>query len=184
MTAIVAKRRPSTAARRFGYSIVVAIDVALLYLINVHPGWAAVPVLTDETVHVLPVVNASLIAGVAVALVEAGRDPPWLVALGGMITTGLGTVTVIRMWQVFPLDFGHGSLDWPLLARVLLAVAVIGSVAGFAAQAAALVGALAGPAIHTPRPPGPGGRKPDEGEDDEDDDERSANPGSATGGGG
>jgi hypothetical protein len=157
MTAIAAKRRPSTAARRLGYSIAVAIDVVLLYLINVHPGWTAVPVLTDETVHVLPLVNASLIAGLAVALVEAVRDPPWLVALGGMITTVFGTVALIQLWQVFPLDFGHRSFDWPLLVRVLLAVGVIGSVAGFATQVAALVGALCtGPAIRTPRPPGPG----------------------------
>lgn len=157
MSALTAKRSPSTAARRFGHTVAAAINIVLLYLINVRPGWAAVPVLTDDMVDVLPLVNASLTAGIAVAVVELVRDPPWLVALGGMITTAIGTVTVLRMWQVFPLDFGHGSFDLALLARVLLAVAVIGSIAGFAVQVAALAGALrAGPAMRTPRPPGPG----------------------------
>jgi hypothetical protein len=157
MSAVTAKRSPSTAARRFGYAVAAAINIVLLYLINVHPGWSAVPVLTDDTVDVLPLVNASLAVGIAVAVVEVIRDPPWLVALGGMATTAIGTATVLRMWQVFPLDFGNGSFDWAMLARVLLAVAVIGSIVGFAAQTAALAGALrAGPVLRTPRPPGPG----------------------------
>ncbi|MBG0825186.1 hypothetical protein HS048_31330 [Planomonospora sp. ID91781] len=34
---------PVAAARRFGYSVAVIVDTVLLYMINVAPGWQAVP---------------------------------------------------------------------------------------------------------------------------------------------
>jgi hypothetical protein len=155
MTTVPARRRPSTAARRAGYGVAVVVNVILLYLINERPGWDAVPFLTADTVRVLALVNASLIVGLAVDLVQVVRDPPWLVALGGLTTTAIGTAVLVRMWQVFPLDFGDASFDWPLLARVLLILGVIGSLAGFAAQAVALVGTLRDkPDVCAPRPPG------------------------------
>jgi len=153
----VTTRRPSAAARRAGYSVAAAINIVLLYLINQRPGWDAVPFLTQDTVHVLPLVNASLIVGLAVDLVQLFRDPPWLVALGGMATTGIGAAVLVRMWQVFPFDFGEASFNWPLLTRVLLALGVIGSLAGFAAQAVALAGARRETTdARAPLPPGTG----------------------------
>jgi len=156
MSAVAARRRPSTAARRAGYSVAAAVNVILLYLINDRPGWDAVPFLTADTTRVLTLINASLIVGLAVDLVQIVRDPPWLVAIGGMTTTAIGTAVLVRIWQVFPLDFGDASFDWPLLTRVLLALGVIGSLAGFTAQAVALAGAHRDqPALCAPpRPPG------------------------------
>ncbi|MEU7905851.1 hypothetical protein [Actinoplanes sp. NPDC049118] len=155
MPAVTARRRPSTAARRAGYSVAAAINIVLLYLINNRPGWDSVPFLTADTAHVLTLVNASLIVGLAVDLVQIVRDPPPLVALGAMTTTAIGIAVLVRMWQVFPLDFGDGSFDWPLLARVLLAAGLIGSLTGFAAQTMALARALREkPAGSAPPPPG------------------------------
>jgi threonine/homoserine efflux transporter RhtA len=157
----VTARRPSTAARRAGYCIAAAINIVLLYLINKRPGWESVPFFTDDTVRVLALVNASLIAGLAVDVVQVVRDPPWLVALGGMTTTAIGTAVLVRMWQVFPLGFGDASFDWPLLVRALLAVGVIGSLIGFTAQAVALAGAVREKSdVCTPRPPGAGQVRP------------------------
>ena len=155
MPAVTARRRPSAAARRTGYIVAAAINIVLLYLINNRPGWDAVPFLTADTLRVLALVNASLVVGLVVDLVQVVRDPPWLVAIGGMTTTAIGIAVLVRMWRVFPLDFGDASLDWPLLARVLLAVGVIGSVAGIAAQAVALARALRDrPHVCVPQPPG------------------------------
>jgi hypothetical protein len=161
MPAVTARQRPTTAARRAGYCVAAAINIVLLYLINNRPGWEAVPFLTADTVRVLALVNASLIVGLVVALGQVVRDPQWLTALGGMTTTAIGTAVLVRMWQVFPLDFGDASFDWTLLARVLLALGVIGSIAGFAAQAVALAGALHEKSdVWASRPPGAGQVRP------------------------
>ncbi|MFC7530086.1 hypothetical protein [Actinoplanes sp. GCM10030250] len=142
ITADAERRRPSTAARRAGYGIAAAVNVTLLYLINAHPGWGAVPFLTGETDAVMPLVNASLGVGVVVPLVQFARDPRWLVALGSMATTAAGLPALVRLWQVFPLDFGDASFNWPLVARDLLAVGLFGSIIAVVVQAVALTRAL------------------------------------------
>ena len=34
----------------------------------------------------------------------------------------------VRMWQVFPFDFGSSSFDWALLVRILLVLGIVGVV--------------------------------------------------------
>ncbi|MFG1609723.1 hypothetical protein [Actinoplanes sp. NPDC049265] len=139
------RRRPGAAARRAGYLISVAVNVMLLWLINVSPGWAVVPVLTAGTVHVLTLINASLIAGVVVNALQVAYDPPWLVNLGGLVTTGIGVAAMIRLWQVFPFAF-TGSFDWAMLARILLVLGIAGSLVAMVVQVARLAGDCGRPA--------------------------------------
>jgi hypothetical protein len=61
-------------------------------------------------------------------------DPPWLKSLGDLATTGIGLVAIIRVWQVFPFDFGDSSFDWALLVRIMLAVGFFGSVVALIVQ--------------------------------------------------
>jgi hypothetical protein len=143
--------RPSTAARRFGYSVSGAINLVLLYLINRNPGWAAVPFLTDRAADVIPLVNASLIIGLTVSLVQVVHDPRWLVALGRIATTVIGMAVMVRTWQVFPFDFGDASFNWPLVTRFVLAVGVLGSVVGLIAHTVSLAGSLAEAGLGTAR---------------------------------
>jgi hypothetical protein len=126
-------RRPPPASRRVGYVIAVAVNLLMLYLINVRPGWDAVPFLTDETVQVLYLVNLSLLVGVAVNVLYLGYDRRWFVALGALATTGVGLVVLARMWQVFPFAFTADS-TWALVTRVLLVVAMVGSVIALIVQ--------------------------------------------------
>lgn len=142
MCAVAVKRRPPVAARRAGYVVAGTINVILLYLINGRPGWDAAPFLTADTTRVLALVNLSLVAGVVVNLVQVVRDPPWLVALTGMVTIAIGVAVLIRLWQVFPLRFDQSPVDWALLARILLALGVAGSIAGLITQAVTLARSL------------------------------------------
>jgi hypothetical protein len=119
--------RPSRGARRFGYAVASAVNALLLYLVNVRPGWDAVPFLTDDTTVVLGAVNASIAAGLVVNLVHLIADPRRLRALGDVVTTAVGLYALVRIWQVFPFDVTDG---WTTVLRVLLVVGVAGS--GFA----------------------------------------------------
>lgn len=51
-------------------------------------------------------------------------------ALGDVVTTSVGVVAMVRIWQVFPFDVDSDTSGWGLLLRVLLAVGIIGSVIG------------------------------------------------------
>ena len=135
------KRRPAPAARRAGYAIAAGINLLLLYLVNVRPGWDAVPFLNDDTATVLPLVNLSLIVAVAVNVLYLAYDARWFVALGGLATTGVGLVVLARLWQVFPFTFGVDSV-WPAVFRVTLLVAIGGSIIALIVQLVQLVSGL------------------------------------------
>lgn len=119
--------RLSRSARRVGYVFAVLFNAAGLYLINVWPGWETVPFLTGDTRQVLGIVNAVLITSLAVNILYLFTDPRWLVALGGLVTTVLGLIGLIRIWQEFPFDFGDSSIDWTMVFHIGLVVGIVGS---------------------------------------------------------
>jgi hypothetical protein len=102
----------------------------LLYLINATPGWQAVPFLTADTSQVLGLVNASLIAGLVANVTFVVYDASWWKSFGELVSTSISLASLVRILQVFPFDFGETAFDWPVLARVVLVVAVVGSAIG------------------------------------------------------
>ncbi len=123
-----AKQRPAPAARRFGYLVAVLVNAVLLYAVNVWPGWTAVPFLTANAALVIGLVNASIIVNLFANAAYLIMDPPWFKALGTVLTSGVGFLAAARIWQVFPFDFGGIAFDWALVARIVLALAMIGCV--------------------------------------------------------
>jgi hypothetical protein len=111
----------------------------LLYLVNVRPGWEGLSFLTDETSQVLDLVNLSLWAGVVANLVYVLVDRPVVKAVGDPVTTAIGLVAIVRVWQVFPFDFGGWWFDATTLVRVLLVIAAVGSAAAIVVQVVSLV---------------------------------------------
>ncbi|HET8595303.1 MAG TPA: hypothetical protein VFM07_08650, partial [Intrasporangium sp.] len=131
------------ASRRLGYTIAVAVNAVLIYLVNVAPGWDAVPFLTPATTEVLPWVNASMIAGVVANAVYVAWDPTWFKALGDIVTTSIGIVAMVRIWQVFPFDFAGWSFDWTLVAKFALGFGIGGSIVAILVALVTLVRSLA-----------------------------------------
>jgi hypothetical protein len=131
-------KRPSTASRRVGYVIAAVINAVLLWLIHVWPGWDAVPFLTADFETVLWLINLSIVVTIALNLIYLIRDPKWLTAAGAIATTAIGFAAAVRMLQVFPFDFGDSDV-WPVVFRVLLWVAIVGSVIGIIANLVTLV---------------------------------------------
>ena len=123
----LAKPRPARATRRVGYTIAMLVNAAMLYGVNVWPGWDAVPFLTQETEDVLTLVNISIMANLTVNAGLLLWDPPRMKALGDLVAIVVGLVAMVAIWRVFPLDL---SSDWETMARILLVVGMLGSMIG------------------------------------------------------
>ena len=143
MTVTASVRRPPVAARRLGYVVAAAINAAMLWAVNVWPGWRALPFLTDETLRVLGWVNLTLVANVAVHIVYVLYDPRWVRALGDLMTAAVGLASAIRILHVFPFKFTGYEFDWTLLVRVVLMIGVVGTAIGVIAQCVSLTRRLA-----------------------------------------
>ena len=150
MTNAARTRGPGPVARRFGYAVAVLVGAALLYLINVWPGWQVLPFLTQDTAQLLGIVNLSLIVGILVNLVNLLFDATWFKALGDLITLGIGMAVLVQIWQVFPFEFGGSSFDWALLVRWVLVLAMVGTAIGIIVQVIILIRTLARPRQSTP----------------------------------
>ncbi|MGZ4626321.1 MAG: hypothetical protein ACXV3S_08555 [Kineosporiaceae bacterium] len=134
-------KRPSVATRRAGYAIAVVVNVALLWAVNVWPGWEAMPFLTDETPQILGLVNAAFVLAIVLNLLYLVRDPLWLTTVGTLATTALGTAVTARALAVFPFDL---SGAWTTVVRVLLVVGLAGTAIAFVVALVSLVRLLAG----------------------------------------
>lgn len=140
-----AKPRPSAAARRFGYVVAAAVNVAFWVVIHVWPGWQEAPFLTSATEDVLPWVDAQIAASIVVNAVWLLVDPRWLRALGEMITAAVGVAAVARILTVFPFSFDDDGVPWEQWVRFALVVALVGTAIGVLANLVAFVRALRDP---------------------------------------
>lgn len=137
----MADRTTTSRSGNLGSAIVNAL---LLYGINMWPGWQVLPFLTADMSRVLDLINASLIAGIIVNLVCVVVHARTLVALGNLVVIGFGVAAMLRLWEVFPFDFGTGWSGWPVLVRVLLVLGIVGSAIGAVVEVVNLFRALAG----------------------------------------
>lgn len=126
VTVVEAGRRPDVAARRTGYAFAAVINAVLLYLVNSWPGWDVLPFLTGDFEEVLWLVNLSLWAGLVANLLYIAYDGRWFRSLGETVTNAITLVVIVRVWQVFPFDFG-GADAWVVLFRIAIVVGIVGS---------------------------------------------------------
>jgi hypothetical protein len=138
-----AKRRPPVGARRVGYLLGAAINVALIWLVVVSPGWEVVPFLTDGFAAIVGLVVASLAAGLLVNLVYVVADPLWLKRLGDAVTAAFAFAVLWRLVTDFPFAFSAGWAGWETPFRVLLGLACFGTGVAVIANLAEMVRFLA-----------------------------------------
>ena len=114
------------------------VNAAMLWGINIWPGWQVLPFLTSDMTRVLGTINASLTAGIVVNLVFVVIRNRGIMALGNLVVLGIGLAAVLRLWEVFPFDFGDSWSGWPVVVRVLLGLGIAGSIIGALVEIGAL----------------------------------------------
>lgn len=126
-------RSPSVASRRAGYIASAVVNGLLLLAINAWPGWQVLPFLTEEFDQVLGLVNLTLWVGLLANLVYVAGDSRLVKAFGELAILVVGGLSMMRIWQVFPFDFGD-AFNWALTVRVLLLLGIIGTAIGIVVQ--------------------------------------------------
>jgi len=115
-------------ARKVGYLVAVLVNGAMLVVVNVRPGWRELSFLADDFAGILWLINLSMVASAVVNVVYLRYDPAWFKSVCQVGVSVIGLTAAIRMLQVFPFDFSTYSFNWATLTRLLLALAVFGSV--------------------------------------------------------
>jgi hypothetical protein len=121
-------------ARQFGYLVAVAINAVMLYVANRLLEWEWPSFLTQDFDQVLPIVQASLIAGAVINLAYVGFDAPWFKSVGQIVISAIGVAVAVRMFTVFPFDFSRYDFAWDTVARAVIVVAIIGSALGIVVE--------------------------------------------------
>jgi hypothetical protein len=83
---------------------------------------------------VLPLLQLSLLATIAVNLVYLWYDPP---AFRSIMQIGLSAIAVavaLRVYNVYPFDFSQYGPAWDVAARVLLILAIVGTIIGIVVE--------------------------------------------------
>jgi hypothetical protein len=131
-----APARTHRGARRTGYVAATAVNLGLLWLLHVAPGWEAVTFLTAGFAGVTGLLTASLVAGVLVNLLYVVTDPPEVKRLGDAVTAAFACAVLARTWALFPFDLAGRWAGWDTALRVVLgfltvvtAIAVIANLA-------------------------------------------------------
>jgi hypothetical protein len=127
---MTAHRRPPAALRRVGHTLAALVQLAMVYVVNWWPGWRSVSFLTPDAARVVWLFNLAVVVGVALNLAYLVQDPAWLTALGDAVTAGFGLAVFVRTWLVFPFQFTDTTIDWALLVRVTLGLAIVGAAVG------------------------------------------------------
>jgi hypothetical protein len=136
-------RRPSAAARRFGYLVAIAAHVVMLWIAHRLLEWGWPGFLTEDFAVVLGVISASLVAGMVVNAGFVLHDEGRFRALGDLVTAAFALAVSLRLWSVFPFDFTGYETDWSWLLRAGLAVGIGGTVIAIIVQLVRLIGPLA-----------------------------------------
>lgn len=120
------RNEPSAAGRRFGYTVAIAINAGLLYVVNNLLDWDWLPFLTEAWDDVLPIIRVSLVAAM---IVNAGYilfDHKWFKSLTQIGLAGISMAATVRIYQVFPFDFTQYDFGWETLTKAILIIAMVG----------------------------------------------------------
>ena len=125
--------------RRTGYVIAIVVNALLLYVVNNLLAWDVLPFLTQDFERLLPILNLSIVASIAANALYLWRDRGTIRHGSQIIVSALSLGVMVRTWQIYPFDFSAYSVNWDVLVRFILVVAVVGTSIGLVAEAVKLV---------------------------------------------
>lgn len=123
------------AGRRFGYGVAIAINVALLIVVQYILDWGRLGFLTDAFADVVPWISLGLVATIVANLVYQFNDTPIVKSTGQILTNLISIFVTYQVYLVFPFDFSGSTFDWEVIFRILLVLAMVGAGIGVLVEA-------------------------------------------------
>ena len=141
----IERGRPPRGARRLGYAIAIGVQTALLIVVNNLVEWDLLPFITEEFNELVPYINVSLVAGMAVNAMCIVFDPRWFRSLTQVVLNVISLVVIVQTYRIFPFDFSAYDFRWDTAAKALLVIGIVGSVIGIVVEFSKLARAVATP---------------------------------------
>jgi hypothetical protein len=117
--------RPPRGARRLGYAIAIGVQTSLLIVVNNLVEWDLLPFITEEFNELVPYINVSLVAGMAVNAMCIVFDPRWFRSLTQVVLNVISLVVIVQTYRIFPFDFSGSDFNWTALTRAVLIVLMV-----------------------------------------------------------
>lgn len=112
--------------RRIGYGVAIAVNAAMLVIVNNVLDWGWFGWLTEDLNDVLPLINLSLAASIVANVAYFANDSPAFKGVLELVVNTISLIATIRLLQVFPFDFSAYSSTWETMTRWILIVAIVG----------------------------------------------------------
>lgn len=132
------------AARRAGYVTSIAINLAMLVIVQNLLEWGWLPFLTTEFAEVVPWISFSLIASIVANIIYQIDDNQTVKSVGQIAVNLISVWVTYTVLTVFPFDFSGYQFDYEIVARVVLILAIVGAGIGALVEAIKLVSSLSG----------------------------------------
>ncbi|MFZ0015073.1 MAG: hypothetical protein WAL25_13265 [Acidimicrobiia bacterium] len=121
--------------RRFGYTIAIAINIAMLFVVQNILAWGWVSFLTDEFAEVVPWISFSLSMSILANLVYELNDSPPVKSAGQVVVNVVSLLATYQIFTVFPFDFSTYTFNWDVVTRIVLILAMVGAGIGAVTEA-------------------------------------------------
>lgn len=129
----------ATAGRRFGYSVAIAINLLLVWIVGNLLSWELVAFLQPEFADLVPIIQLGLWVTVAANAVYIIDDRSVATRTARLVVDVVNLYVTFQIFDVFPFDFSAHAFNWDLVFRGVLIVALIASAASAVAHAAQIV---------------------------------------------
>jgi hypothetical protein len=126
--------QPGYVGRRAGFVAAIAVNLAMLWVVDNLLTWGLVPFLTAEFRQVLWLIELSLGATILINASWLAYDVTWFRSFGQIFLNVLSAVVAMTMYRVFPFDFSAYEFAWEPIARAVIVLTVVGLAFGTFAE--------------------------------------------------
>lgn len=120
--------------RRFGYALAIGINIVMFWIVHNVLDWGWPSFITEDWSRVRGIIQTSIVVTILVNAAFLAFDPKWFKGLGEALTGFVSLIATFRVFTVYPFDFSGYTGPWDLLARMILVVAIVGTVIGVVAN--------------------------------------------------
>ncbi len=113
--------------RTSGYVAAIVVNAGILYVARHLLEWSWPDFVTPAWAEVLDVVTVSLVATIVANLAFLVYDHRWFRSLALAVTSGVGLLATLRVYQVFPFDFSMVDIDPTPWVKLALLIGIFGS---------------------------------------------------------